>query len=168
MKSILTLALFSLLSLGSIAQKVGHINTNELVELMPEKAQAEQELTNMHIELESLLAELLEKYNDLYNNIVQNESNWSPIIRKMKQDELKRLEQTIQEAKVMAEEEMVKKELELVQPILDKAKEAISQVAAEEGYDYILDTSVGNVLVFPENKDILELVAKKLGISITP
>lgn len=165
MKSILTLALFVVFSASSFAQKVAHINTNTLVEMMPERAQAEKELTNMTIELESLLTEMLQKYNDLYNSIVQNEDNWSPIIVKMKQDELKRMEQTIQEAKVMAEEEMVSKEMELVQPILEKAKNAIAEVAKEEGYDYVLDSSVGNILVSPDDKDILNLVIKKLGIS---
>ena len=135
MKTFLAIAFFAFFSVSTHAQKVAHINTNDLVELMPEKAQAERELTNMHIELESLLNEHLEKYNQLYSNIVQNSDNWTPIILRLKEDELQRLQQTIEEAKLMAQEEMAMKELELIQPILDKAKKAITEVADEEGID---------------------------------
>lgn len=167
MKSLLIFAIIAVLSTSSFAQKVAHINTNELVEMMPEKALAEKELTNMHIELEALLNELLEKYNVIYNDIVQNGDKWSPVILKLKNDELNRLEQLINEAKAMAQEEMAKKEFELVQPILEKAKAAILKVANEQGYEYVIDSSNGALLVSPHNKDILNLVAAKLGITVT-
>lgn len=154
------------MSTSSLAQKVAHINTNALVELMPEKAEAEQELIKMHIELEALMTELLEKYNAVYNDIAQNGNTWSDVILRVKNDELKRLEALIEEAKMMAQEELAKKEFELVQPILVKAKAAIQEVADDEGYEYVIDSSNGALLVFPDNKDILELVAVKLGISI--
>ena len=166
MKSLLTFAFIALLSTVSFSQKFAHINTNELVELMPEKAMAEKELTNMHIEFEALLAELLEKYNVLYADLVQNGDNWSKVIRKIKEEELQKLQETITNAKKTAEDAMAMREFELVQPILIKAKKAITEVASEEGYEYVIDSSTGSLLVSPHNKDILELVAAKLGIEM--
>jgi len=166
MKTLLTVAFVALLSTVSFSQKFAHINTNELVELMPEKAMAEQELTNMHIEFEALLAELLEKYNVLYADLVQNGDNWSKVIKKIKEEELQKLQETITNAKKTAEDAMAMREFELVQPILIKAKQAITEVANEEGYEYVIDSSTGSLLVSPHNKDILELVAAKLGIEM--
>ena len=166
MKTLLTLVFLALLSTVSFSQKFAHINTNELVALMPEKAMAEQELTNMHIEFEALLAELLEKYNVLYADLVQNGDNWSKVIKKIKEEELQKLQETITNAKKTAEDAMAMREFELVQPILIKAKQAITEVANEEGYEYVIDSSTGSLLVSPHNKDILELVATKLGIVI--
>ncbi|MFT6244808.1 MAG: outer membrane protein [Salibacteraceae bacterium] len=166
MKSLLTLAFVAILSTVSFSQKFAHINTNELVELMPEKAMAEKELTNMHIEFEALLAELLEKYNVLYADLVQNGDNWSKVIKKIKEEELQKLQETITNAKKTAEDAMAMREFELVQPILIKAKQAITEVANEEGYEYVIDSSTGSLLVSPHNKDILELVAAKLGIEM--
>ena len=166
MKSLLTVVLVAFLSTVSFSQKFAHINTNELVELMPEKAMAEQELTNMHIEFEALLAELLDKFNVMYADLVQNGDNWSGVIKRIKEDELQKLQETIANAKKVAEEAMAKLEFELVQPILAKAKQAIIEVADEEGYEYVIDSSTGSLLVSPKNKDILDLVANKLGISM--
>lgn len=164
MKIIFTLAIAALLSTTAFSQKVAHINTNALVELMPEKAEAETKLKNMAIEFEALLTELLDKYNVMYTDLVQNGDNWSEVIKRIKEDELQRLQETIERAKQSAQEELTKLEYELVQPILEKAKTAITQVANEEGYEYVIDSSSGTLLVSPNNKDILGLVILKLGI----
>jgi len=165
MKTIFTVVTIVFLSTATFAQKVAHINTNALVELMPEKAQAEMQLTNMTIEFEALLKELLEKYNVMYTDLVQHGDNWSEVIKRIKEDELQKLQETIERAKRTAEEELTKMEFELVQPILEKAKAAITEVADEQGYEYVIDSSTGSLLVFPHDKDILHLVATKLGIS---
>jgi len=129
MKTIFTLAIVALLSTTAFSQKVAHINTNALVELMPEKAEAEMKLKNMAIEFESLLTELLDKYNVMYTDLVQNGDNWSDVIKRIKEDELQRLQETIEKAKQSAQEELTKLEYELVQPILEKAKTASTQFA---------------------------------------
>ena len=49
-------------------------------------------------------------------------------------------------------------------PVITKAKKAVSAVAKENGYKYVLDTSQGFVLYFEDSDDLYALVAKKLGI----
>jgi outer membrane protein len=44
------------------------------------------------------------------------------------------------------------------------AKKAIEQVAKENGYTYIFDTSVGAVLYWEESDNVLSLVKKKLNL----
>jgi outer membrane protein len=54
---------------------------------------------------------------------------------------------------------------QLFQPIQDKAVKAISDVAAENGFTYILDSGVGVVVYSaPNAENILPLVKKKLGL----
>ena len=164
MKSIIALALYTGLMFTSYAQKIAHINTNELVEMMPEKTAAEEELTKFKIEIESLLQELLDKYTLLMYEIEENGSTWNAVVLQMKKNELLRMEQSIQDARLVAENEFAKREQELVEPILEKAMDAINSVADEKGYDYVIDTAAGNVLVKPDNHDILDDVLKKLGL----
>lgn len=147
-----------------MAQKTAHINTTTLVGMMPEKAAAEDELSKLQIEMEALLQELIDKYTGLVYDIEQNGPTWSAVILQMKKNELIRLEQAIQDAKLMAENEFAVKEQELLVPILAKAMEAIQNVADQRGYDYVIDTAAGNVLVSPANHDILEFVLEELGI----
>jgi len=63
-----------------------------------------------------------------------------------------------------AQEDLQKKEQELLQPIIDLAKKAIEEVAKEQGYTYILDTAYGIVLFADPSDDIMPLVKKKLNL----
>lgn len=165
MRILLTATLFVLLNGSAFSQKTAHINTTSLVALMPEKFAAEEELSKLKIEMESLLNELITKYTKLAYEIEQNSESWSAVIVQMKKNELIRMEQAIQDAKIMAENEFAVKEQELVAPILEKAMDAIQRVADQRGYDYVIDTAAGNVLVSPKNHDILDYVLVELGIN---
>ncbi len=57
-----------------------------------------------------------------------------------------------------------KKEQELLTPLINKAREAINEVAKENGYKYIFDSSLGVILFTDDTDDILPLVKKKLNI----
>jgi outer membrane protein len=70
----------------------------------------------------------------------------------------------IQEFQQSAQENMRKKEAELLKPIIEKAKNAISQVAKEAGYSYVFDSSTSGFLYKPESDNVIALVKKKLGI----
>ena len=50
--------------------------------------------------------------------------------------------------------------------IIKKAKKSIDQVAKDNGYKYVLDTSTGLVLYSEPSDDIISLVIKKLGITV--
>lgn len=164
MKRLLLILLLGLSSTTSFAQKTAHINTLALIDKMPEKSLAQEELNKLHIETESLLQELVTKYTELGLEIEEQGETWSAVILQMKKNELIRLEQTIQDAKILAEKEFAYKEQELLEPILEKAMEAIEVVAEKRGYDYVIDTAAGNMLISPEEHDLLDDVLVELGL----
>jgi outer membrane protein len=100
----------------------------------------------------------------LYNDYMAKESQMSDLIKKTKQTELQekgsRIEKFQQDAQISLQE----KEKELLTPIIDKAKNAIRDVAKENGYTYIFDSAVG-VTLYEGGDDILPLVKKKLGLN---
>ena len=51
-----------------------------------------------------------------------------------------------------------------MQPMIEKANQAINDVAKENGFTYVFDTASGSLLVFPDGDDILPLVKTKLGL----
>ena len=61
-------------------------------------------------------------------------------------------------------EALQKKQQEIMEPIITKARKAIEDVFNEEGYTYIFDKSSGSILFAKETEDIMPLVKKKLGI----
>jgi outer membrane protein len=85
-------------------------------------------------------------------------------IRNVKQQELQDMQTRIQDFQQSAQENIRKKEAELLKPIIEKAKGAIAQVAKEGGYSYIMDSSVAGFLYKPDGDNVLAQVKKKLGI----
>ena len=74
------------------------------------------------------------------------------------------LEERIVALEEKAQDELVKLEAKLFQPVELKAYEAIQTVAQENGYSYVIDSSLGVFLVLPESDDLTNLVKTHLGI----
>lgn len=145
-------------------RKIGHINSNKLLQLMPERETVQTELENYQKQLETQLKTMSTEYQTKVAEFEENQATWSDLVRKTKVREITEMEGRIQEFRQGAEQDIMAKEQELVQPLLDKAEKAIKDVAEENGYDYVLDTSAGVVLHFPEGDDIMPLVKAKLSI----
>ena len=111
-----------------------------------------------------MLKELVVKYTNLGMEIEEQGESWSAVILQMKKNELLRLEQTIQDAKILAEKEFVYLEQELIAPILEKALGAIEMVADKRGYDYVIDTAAGSMLISPDEHDLMDEVLVELGL----
>jgi outer membrane protein len=75
------------------------------------------------------------------------------------------MEARIQKFQQTAQDDMARKEQELVAPLLDKAKQAVDEVAKLKGYDYVLDSSAGALVTYPEEHDLLKAVQSHLGIT---
>ena len=146
------------------AQKIGHINSNELMAAMPERAEVQKELEEYANQLKLQLEAMRKEYETKIAEFQSKQDVMTDVIKKTKVKEITDLETRIGEFQQTAEADLQKKEQDLLQPIIDKAKQAINDVAKEGGYKYILDTSVGIVLYSVEEDDILPLVKKKLAI----
>ena len=86
------------------------------------------------------------------------------VIRSSKEEEIMDLQNRIQEFQTRAQQSLQKKEAEIMEPLIKKAKDAINEVAKANGYTYIFDSGAGALLYFPEGDDILPLVKVKMGI----
>ena len=76
------------------------------------------------------------------------------------------LGQRFQEYQAAAQKDIRDLQAKLMQPILEKAHNAIKKVGEDKGFVYVFDTSMG-VLLYQSAKstDILPLVKKELGIN---
>ena len=164
--ALITLFLFvSAASFGQAKLKFGHLNSNDLLELMPEKVSAEKTIQDYAKQMETQLLEMQTELEKKYNDYTANQATYSDIVKKTKEDELMNMQQRIQTFQQNAQTELQKKEQELLKPIIEKAQKAISDVAKENGYSYVFDTGVGTLLYWPkESDDLLPLVKTKLGI----
>lgn len=168
MKKTCIVIAMALLTLGTaFAQKnvkLGHIDSNELLKIMPGRDSAQAQLQREMTELEDQLREMQMELQNLYNDYMAKESQMSDLIKKTKQSELQDKGARIEEFQKNAQIRLQESEKALLTPIIDRAKEAIRDVAKENGYTYIFDSAVG-VTLYEGGDDILPLVKKKLGLN---
>ena len=156
---------FSLSGFSQSKLKFGHLNSNDLFALMPEKEAAQKTLQEYSKQLEDQLVAMQDELEKKYNDYTANSATLSDMIKKTKEEELTSMQQRIQTFQQSAQTELQKKESELLQPIIEKAKKAIEEVSKENGYTYVFDTGTGTLLYWPKDSDdILPLVKTKLGI----
>lgn len=163
---IFCLALFAVVA-PSMAQKnikLGHINSNELMQIMPGRDSAQTILQKEVSDLEATLTAMQTEMQQRYNEYMEKQDQWSDLIKQTKQKELQDMGTRIEEFQQQAQQTLQAKETELLQPIIDRAKKAIEEVAKEGGYTYIFDAGVGTLLYQSDSDDILPLVKKKLGL----
>jgi outer membrane protein len=144
--------------------KIGHINSNDLLELMPEKAKAAQDVEAFAKQLESQLKTMSAEYQNKVTEYQNQQALMAEAVKQAKVQEITDLETRIQQFQQNAQASLQQKENEILQPIIQKAKKAIEDVAKEKGFDYILDTGLGVVLYWETGEDILPLVKKKLAL----
>ena len=163
MKKILLLSLTFLISISSFSQnKFGHIDSQELLLLMPERKTAEEEVQTFAKSLESQLQAMTAEYQQSVQEYQANEATYTDLVKQDKVTEITGLEQRIQSFQQNAQQALQSKEQELLEPILQKARQAIEDVASEGDYTYIFDKSVGSILYVKESENILDKVKKKL------
>ena len=165
MKKITFLVLISLITLSAFSQnKFGYIDSQELLMLMPERKTAESEVQSFAKSLESQLAAMTAEYQESVQDYQSNEASYTDLIKQDKIAEITGLEQRIQAFQQNAQQSLQKKEQELLEPILSKARSAIEEVAIEGNFTYIFDKSVGSILYAKESENVLSLVKKKLKL----
>jgi len=164
MKKLVLFAVFGLLTLSSSAQKFGHINSQELLSLMPERKTAETSLQDYAKGLENQLISMQTEYQSMIENYQNNESSYDDLTKQDKIAEIQGLEQRLTTFQQSAQASLQEKEQELLRPILESAQNAIDIVAKKEKYTYILDSSSGVLLYSKESEDILEKVKDELGL----
>lgn len=151
---------------ASAQNKLGYINTDELVSTMPEAAKADAELKEFKTGLGQQYQDLSMELNAKDSAFIKDSVKLSSSMKEIKRGELIKLYQRVQGFQQESQEEYQTRANEKIAPIREKALIAIRAVAKENGYTYIFNED--NLLVMPQGDNILPLVKAKLGIKDTP
>lgn len=163
--SVVSLLVLTNLSFAQTKLKFGHVDSNALLQMMPERLNAQKALETHAKQLEETLGMMKTEFEKKYTEYVSTADSLSPLIRQTKEAELGELQQRIQAFQQKAQQELVQKENELLKPIVEKARKAIEEVGTENGYLYVFDIGSGAILHHSsDSQDILPLVKAKLGI----
>jgi outer membrane protein len=135
--------------------KIGYINSQTLLESMPESIAAQEQLGTMAAQMDSIYRKYIVEYQMLIQKI--QDPNISEIEKDAIGQDLTYLEQRLQQYEQDSQDKIDTKKAELFQPIIDKATATVKEVAKENGYTHVIDNSLGVLIMAPEGDDILPL-----------
>ena len=119
--------------------KFGHIHSEQLLMIMPETADAEKAIQEYSQMLETQLQAMYGEYQTKAGEFQTNEGLMTDIVKEAKIKEIQDLELRIQQFQQTSQESIQQKRNEVLSPLLEKAQNAIDEVAKEENYTYIFD-----------------------------
>ena len=152
MKKLIVLLLM-ILPLGAIAQevKIAFVKTQEVFMAMPEE--------KYRVELKQMQDEYQKKYSDF----VAQQDSLTENIKLRRMQEIQDIQERMDNFVQVAQQDVQKKQQELLQPIQQKLHEAIQKVGEEKGYTYIIDPAA--LLYTGTNAvDATPFVRTKLGL----
>ncbi|MBQ6310880.1 MAG: OmpH family outer membrane protein [Bacteroidales bacterium] len=160
------IACAALMPTKASAQKLGHINSQEVVALMTERDSAMVKLQKFAKELQETLAAMGEDYNTKVKEYQEKSAGWSESVKKVKEDEINSLGQRIQQYQQTAEQDFSARQNTLMEPVYKKAFEAIEKIAKAQGLAYVLDLASGALIYIDDANtvNLLPMVKSELGI----
>ncbi len=165
MRQIKTTLLIAIIALGfthfTQAQKVAHINLDEVVASMPEAKQMQANMEKIGKSYESEIKAASTALKAKFDRYTAEEKSKTPQENQQRAAEVQQEQGKIAQLQQAAQQELQKKQNELLAPIVKKAQDAIKAYAKEKGIQYVLDA---RTLIYAEGEDISAAIKTKLGI----
>lgn len=169
MKQFKTLLFAAALFIGATSftqaqSKVAHINTQDLIKGMPEMSTAQSEMEKLGKTYEADIKAMVTEYQNKMKQYEAEAPTKTDEENQKRLIEVQTMEQNIQQYRGTAQQDMQKKEVDLLKPITEKAKAAILKVARAQGFQYVFDSTQGGGVIMADGKNLLDDVKKELGI----
>ena len=147
------------------AQKFGHVNSQEIVQAMPEFTKARTDIEALtkqyEADLKSMQDELQKKADEFDKLPADTPEN----IKQRRQQELQEMYQKIQQNYQDNQQALAKEQSEKMQAITSKVIDAIKAVGQAGGYVYIMDLASGIPYISTTlSTDVTKEVKAKLGL----
>jgi len=163
------LLLISTASSGLFAQKVAFVASDVIRDNFPEARQAEQRLKSIVDDWKRELEGIDKRIEDLKQDIAKNRLIWSDEEKQSREKEfsdlnITRLEFARHKFEPGGEYDQTVKAM--MKPIEEKIYATVQQVAADAGFDIVLDKSVQSIPYANAKYDLTVKVLRKLGVDV--
>lgn len=168
-KFFLTLVLAALVGLPAFSQKYAYIDSEYILENMPDYVEAQAELDRIAVEWQNEIEKQFAKIDSMYKKY-QTEAITLPENMKQKREEAiinaEQAAKDLQKKRFGKDGDLSKKREELVTPIQDRVFTAIDEFAKEKGYAFVFDVAGSMTIIYADPKwDINDQIMQKLGVT---
>ncbi|MGZ3757637.1 MAG: OmpH family outer membrane protein [Mucilaginibacter sp.] len=169
MKKLFKVALVavSMLFVGTLANaqtKIGYINMNDLIGAMPQVKTVQTQMQTYQKQFVDNITSQNATFQKEVSDYNAKKASMTDAARIAKEAELGDMQKRIQDYQTTAQQQVEAKSAEYMKPLYDQANTAISAVAKEKGYTYVLDSSTTNLVVKPDADDLIAAVKAKMGL----
>ena len=165
MKQLILIALVCFASVSQ-AQKFAYVDSDYILERIPEYASAEDQLEKLSVNWQSEIEEVYQQIDVLYKKYQADKILLTQEMKNKRESEIINKEKDakeLQRKRFGPEGDLYKKRTELVKPIQDKVYNAIQDFSNEKRYDIIFDKSSNLTMLFSnpdldKSDDILKML----------
>lgn len=167
-KTLLIAFSFMLVAFSVHAQRYAIIDTKYILDKMPDYKQAQKQLDDVAAGWQKEIDVQQQDLDKMYKDYDAEQVMLSDDLKKKREDQLfvkeKKL-RDLQRQRFGFEGDLFKKRQELIKPVQDKVYTAVQKLAAQRGYDFILDKSEGITVIFADPKlEKSDDVLRELGV----
>ncbi|MDD2631227.1 MAG: OmpH family outer membrane protein [Bacteroidales bacterium] len=159
--------LFVLLSITATAQKIGYVDTEYILQNIPEYQDAQNEVEELSKQWQEDIEKQYADVDKMYKSYQADAVLLPEDLKRKREEEIVAAEREVKELqrkRFGAEGDLFKKREELIKPIQEKIFNAIEGVATKKNYAFIFDKAGGPVIMFVDSKyDISDEVLEQIG-----
>jgi outer membrane protein len=166
---IILITLIGLTSLSVQAQKFAYVDSDYILERIPEYSSAQDQLEKLSLNWQSEIEEIYQQIDLMYKKYQADKILLTQEMKNKRESEIINKEKEakeLQRKRFGPEGDLYTKRKELIQPIQDKVYNAIQDFSNEKRYDVIFDKSSNLIMLFSNNSldksdDILKMLGYK-------
>jgi len=170
MKKLLIIFCIGILPLISNAQRFGYVDTEYILDMMPEYRSAQKQLDQIADDWQKEMEKMQQAIDKMNKDYMAEQVLLTEDLRKKREEEIKLKEKELKDFRAKKfgyEGELYKKRLELVKPIQDKVFDAVQKVAKTSALDFIFAKSGELIMLYSNAKyDKSDEVLTELGVAI--
>lgn len=161
--ALLFVAALSGRSSAQTAQKLGYIRSSVLLEQAPGRAEAEAQFDKETTGYREQIKRMSDSLEAMAGALQKSQASLTATARDSRTKEIQTKEAEYQRRTRDLEQRAQQRQNELVQPILDRVKQAIEEVRVEGGYALIFNADQGSPIVaMDKNLDLTDRVLARL------
>lgn len=169
---ILGLVALGLLVLPEVAaaQKIAYVDSEYILQRIPEFATVQQNIDRLAQDWESELEQKQQEIETLFREYQARELLFTQEERQRKRDEIVRAEENLERDRMKyfgPDGDLFTEQDKQLRPIQERVLTAVEEVATAEGYDYVFDKAGEFVFLYADEKfNLSDQVLEELGIEV--
>lgn len=162
-KKLLFAIMLALPMMGFAQAKFGVINSQTLMENMPEMKEVQSQLEASSKKYEEEFKGLQDEFQKKFTELQNMEESTPQTIKDRRMEDVRNLNEKIEQFRATATQDLQRQQEQLIAPIQQKVMTAIQAVGDEGEYTFIFENQIP-VYVGKDAVDVTPLVKSKLGI----